>query len=197
MGENTQIMRKPLVLVAADDPDQRKLVWEVLEQFGFRIVTAEDGKSAYDLFKKTQPDAILLDIQSSDYDGFAVCDAIRKQETGGETPIFMVSDRDNEDSIEKAYRLGATDIVFNPIALPVLPHRIRYALRTARSLSDLRGLVRAIPDLIFDNNLLADKGLFVLEHDLTNTFVDDVHFTEIRKYGQCHFSFFKNEDQLT
>ena len=148
MGENTQIMRKPLVLVAADDPDQRKLVWEVLEQFGFRIVTAEDGKSAYDLFKKTQPDAILLDIQSSDYDGFAVCEAIRKQETGGETPIFMVSDRDNEDSIEKAYRLGATDIVFNPIALPVLPHRIRYALRTARSPSDLRGLVRAIHDLI-------------------------------------------------
>ncbi len=55
----------------------------------------------------------------------------------------------------------------------------------------------AIPDMIFDNELLADEGLFVLEHDLTNTFVEHAHFTEIRKYGQCHFSFFKNEDQLT
>jgi DNA-binding response OmpR family regulator len=135
MGENTQIMRKPLVLVAGDDVDQRKLIWDVLEEFGFRIVTAEDGKSAYDLFKKVQPDAIILDLQSGDYDGFDACEAIRNQEAGRETPIFMVTDKQNEDAIERAYKIGATDIVFKPVSLPVLPHRIRYALRTARSLS--------------------------------------------------------------
>ena len=48
MGDSTQIMRKPIVLVAADDADQRKMIWQVLEQFGFHIVAAEDGISAYD-----------------------------------------------------------------------------------------------------------------------------------------------------
>jgi len=142
-------MRKPLVLVAADDADQRKLISDVLREFGFQIVAAGDGESAYDRFVKTGPDAILLDIPSSDLDGFHVCELIRNQESGRETPIFMVTERDDEEAIERAYRIGATDIVFKPISLPVLPHRIRYALRTARSLSDLTGLVRAIPDLIF------------------------------------------------
>ena len=190
MGENTQIMRKPLVLVAADDSDQRKLIWDVLEQFGFRIVTADDGEAAYDLFKKTQPDAILLDIHSSDYDGFAVCEAIRKQETGSETPVFMVSERDDEDAIEKAYRLGATDIVFKPIALPVLPHRIRYAMRTARSLSDLRGLVRAIPDLIFVVNKEGDVQDGLSGPDATHT----LQLKALTTASQIHFYPCENDD---
>ncbi|MCP4302057.1 MAG: EAL domain-containing protein [Gammaproteobacteria bacterium] len=149
MTDCTAIMRKPLVLVAADDAGQRKLISDVLEQFGFRTMSAEDGKSAYELFEKTQPDAIILDIQSSDPTGFTVCESIRNQDVGRETPIFMVTERDDTDAVESAYRIGATDIIFRPIALPVLPHRIRYALKTARSLSDLTGLIRAIPDLIF------------------------------------------------
>jgi len=149
MTDSTAIMRKPLVLVAADDADQRTMLWDVLEQFGFRIRTAEDGQSAYDMFVKTGPDAILLDIQYPDLDGFGVCESIRKHELGRETPIFMICERDDEEAVERAYRLGATDIIFKPISLPVLPHRVRYALRTARSLSDLTGLIRAIPDLIF------------------------------------------------
>jgi len=149
MTVDTRILQKPLVLVAADDADERKVISDVLEEFGFRIETAGDGKAAYDVFSKTQPDAVLLDVHSPDMDGFVVCEAIRKLEAGRETPIFMVTERDDEESVDRAYRLDATDIIFKPIALPVLPHRIRYALKTARSLSDLTGLVRAIPDLIF------------------------------------------------
>jgi diguanylate cyclase (GGDEF)-like protein len=149
MPESLQTIQKPLVLVAADDEDQRKMIWSALDAFGFRIVAAEDGTSAFDLFVKAAPDAVLLDLPSSDPDGFAVCKSIRGHASGSETPIFMITARDDEDAIERAYRIGATDIIFKPLALPVLPHRIRYALRTARSLSDLTGLIRAIPDLIF------------------------------------------------
>ena len=149
MSTNTQIMRKPLVLVATSDRRQCTLIRQVMQQFGFRTEVAEDGKSAYDSFVKLQPDAVLLDLHDSEFDGFAACAKIRKHESGDETPIFIVTERDNDEAIEEAYRIGATDVVFKPVSLPVLPHRIRYALRTARSLSDLRGLVRAIPDLIF------------------------------------------------
>lgn len=149
MADKTQTIRKPLVLVAADDESRRKMIWSVLETFGFRMLAAEDGASAFDLFVKTAPDAVLLDLHSSDPDGFAMCKSIRGHVSGRETPIFMVTERDDEEVIERAYRIGATDIIFKPIELPVLPHRIRYALRTARSVNDLTGLIRAIPDLIF------------------------------------------------
>jgi diguanylate cyclase (GGDEF)-like protein len=149
MTEKLQTIRKPLVLVAADDENERKTIWRVLDEFGFRIAVAEEGSSAFDLFAKIAPDAVLLDLHSSDPDGFSVCKSIRGHVSGRETPIFMITERDDEDVIERAYRIGATDIIFKPLSLPVLPHRIRYALRTARSVSDLTGLIRAIPDLIF------------------------------------------------
>jgi len=119
MPDKTQTIRKPLVLVAADDKNQRKMIWSVLETFGFRMLAAEDGASAFDLFVKTAPDAVLLDLHSSDPDGFAVCESIRSHVSGSETPIFMITERDDEDAIERAYRIGATDIIFKPIALPV------------------------------------------------------------------------------
>lgn len=57
--------------------------------------------------------------------------------------------------------------------------------------------LETIPELIFDNDLLAPGGLFILEHNQTKSFTEHARFVEIRKYGQCHFSLFKNEDQLT
>ncbi len=57
--------------------------------------------------------------------------------------------------------------------------------------------LESIPDLIFDHKLLAVGGLFVLEHGKAKSFTEHPRFVEIRKYGQCHFSLFKNEDQLT
>jgi len=190
MTSNTQVIQKPLVLVAADDVAQRKVIWDVLDEFGFRIVTAEDGKSAYDMFSKSQPDAILLDIHSPDYDGFAVCEAIRKQEAGRETPVFIVTEKNHEESVERAYRLGATDIIFSPITMPVLPHRIRYALRTARSLRDLTGLIRAIPDLIFVVNENGEVQDGLSGPDATHT----LQLKALTTASQIHFYPCENDD---
>ena len=47
-----------------------------------------------------------------------------------------------------------------------------------------------LPDLIFNNALLKQSGLFVLETNHLMSFEDHPNFSELRKYGQCHFSFF-------
>ena len=48
-----------------------------------------------------------------------------------------------------------------------------------------------IPDLIFEGNLLAPDGIFVLEHGSKNNFSNHPHFTDMKRYGSVHFSFFK------
>ena len=48
-----------------------------------------------------------------------------------------------------------------------------------------------IPDLIFEQNILAAGGWFVLEHSKNNNFSGHPHFVEERKYGNVHFSFFQ------
>lgn len=48
-----------------------------------------------------------------------------------------------------------------------------------------------LPDLIFQHELLAEGGWFVLEHSANNNFKEHPHFFEERKYGNVHFSFFQ------
>ena len=48
-----------------------------------------------------------------------------------------------------------------------------------------------IPDLVFGNDLLAPDGIFVLEHGSKNGFSSHPRFTDLKKYGSVHFSFFK------
>lgn len=191
MNVNTRSAEKPLVLVAVDDAGHSKEILDVLASSGFRTQASADGLEALDQYSKFQPDAVLIDIQSPELDGFAVCEAIRKRESGGEeTPIFMVSEWGDEESVERAYRIGATDIIFKPIALPVLPHRVRYALQTARSLKDLTGLIRAIPDLIFIVNENGEVQDGLSGPDATHT----LQIKALTTASKIHFYPCENDD---
>lgn len=149
MDANTPKVPKPLVLVAFEDAKRRQVVCDVLDQFGLCTLTTADGKAAVDQFLKFLPDAVLLDDQIQTPDEIAACKSIRALDTGRETAIFVVTERDDKQAVERAFSFGATDVIEQPISLSVLPHRIQNAIEMARSLSDLTGLIRAIPDLIF------------------------------------------------
>lgn len=57
---------------------------------------------------------------------------------------------------------------------------------------DLEGL-SSIPTKILEHNLLKPNGIFIIEHSKKNTFIDHPSFTEERKYGNVHFSFFSKD----
>ncbi len=193
MSESTHITGKPLVLVADDDGTHRRVLQKVLEESGFRVILAPNGKEAIDQVAQFNPDVILLDVEMPEMDGFAVCENIRAQKTDHEIPIFMVTSRDDPASVERAYELGATDFLTKPIALPVLPHRIRYTLRTCTSLNDLRGLIRAVPDLIF----IVDKDGEV-QQGLSGP--DAVHTQQIKALStasEINFYPCENDDRAT
>jgi diguanylate cyclase (GGDEF)-like protein len=149
LSQSTDITGKPLVLLADNDAKHRQVVQQVLEQSGFRVLTAGNGKGAIDQVAKYNPDAVILDVEMPEMDGFAACEVIRARKTDREIPIFMITNRDDKESVERAYNVGATDFITKPIALPVLPYRLQHILRTCSALNDLRGLIRAVPDLIF------------------------------------------------
>jgi predicted signal transduction protein with EAL and GGDEF domain len=75
---------------------------------------------------------------------------------GADLPVVMVTGCDDTASIDRAYEAGATDFIVKPINWALLVHRIRYVLRGARTIVDLRfseqknaALLKAIPDGIF------------------------------------------------
>jgi diguanylate cyclase (GGDEF)-like protein/PAS domain S-box-containing protein len=128
---------KPLVLVVDDDVSMRLLTRETLEQAGFRVEEAVDGKAGVAAFERLRPDIVLLDVLMPVLDGFGACAALRKLEGGDHAPVLMMTGLDDSDSINRAYEAGATDFITKPIAWPMLGHRVRYLLRANRAFLDL------------------------------------------------------------
>ncbi|TRX70942.1 16S rRNA (guanine(966)-N(2))-methyltransferase RsmD [Carboxylicivirga sp. M1479] len=72
---------------------------------------------------------------------------------------------------------------------------VQYDLVFADPPFDLKNF-DSIPDQFFKNSLLKDDGIFILEHSDKMSFEKHSHFSELKKYGKVHFSFFKPQ-QLT
>jgi len=190
MDGKTRKLEKPLVLVAVEDDTSRKAIRAVLEPSGLRVVPALDSASTVDLFRKMQPDAILIGVGSKRAAGVDIVRAIRGDAQGRELPILMIVDKNDEELARRAFDAGASELIDSPVALALLPHRLHNALQTSRSLSDLTGLVRAIPDLIF---IVNEDG--EVQHGLSGP--DATHTLQIKALAtanQINFYPCENDD---
>jgi PAS domain S-box-containing protein len=151
---------RSLILVVDDDPVQRFLASNTLDQGGFTILEAEDGEQALHLFQREKPDLVLLDVVMPGLDGFAVCAALRQQPEGRDVPILMFTSLDDLESTERAYEAGATDFITKPIQWLVLYQRVRYILRASQTLLELRDSEERFRTLV----QAAGSVILVLDH---------------------------------
>ncbi len=126
------------ILVVDDDLATRFLVSEALEQAGFQVEQAENGRQALEVFERVRPELITLDVMMPELDGFATCRELRRRPEGAQVPILMMTGLDDYESINQALLAGATDFITKPIHFTLLGHRVRYLLRASMVLADLR-----------------------------------------------------------
>ncbi|HTD06315.1 EAL domain-containing protein [Undibacterium sp.] len=134
---NTEIRKLPLVLIVDDDAMTRMLVSEALEPEGFEIEEAASGAEGIEIFERTHPDIVLLDVSMPGMNGFECCERIRRLPNGERVPIVVLTGNDDDDSITRAFDAGATDFVSKPMRWKLLGHRVRYLLRASDALEDL------------------------------------------------------------
>ncbi len=160
---------EPRALVIDDDPTMRALARAALQKAGFSVNDAENGQDALDTLDETRPDLILLDVEMPVVDGFEVCAAIRARPDYVDTPIVMLTGREDDESIRAAYDSGATDFVSKPINWSLLGHRAKYILRASQVAQGLRisetknrAFLQAIPDSM----LVVDRDGVLISHHL-------------------------------
>ncbi len=117
------------ILVVDDEPTLRETLVEGLEDEGFRVVSAADGREAIAQFRASAPDLVLLDLMLPELSGIEVCRAIRA-ESG--VPILMLTARDSELDKVVGLELGADDYVSKPFSPRELLARVRGMLRRAQ-----------------------------------------------------------------
>jgi len=131
--------RQSQILVVDDDEALRLLMRLSLEQAGFQVSEAADGAEAVEKFKDTLPEAVVMDVEMPNMDGFSACALLRRLPHGKDTPVLMVTGHDDVGSVNRAFEAGATDFLSKPINWALLGHRVRYILRanqTVRALKD-------------------------------------------------------------
>ncbi len=119
------------ILFADDDVGMRLLIRESLERSGFHVLEAENGEQLLNLFEIETPDLIMLDVMMPDIDGFTLCKQIRESDNGKNVPILLVTGCDDLDSIDEAYKVGATDFISKPVNWGLLGYRVKYLVRAS------------------------------------------------------------------
>lgn len=114
------------ILVADDHRQIASILEEYLKKEGHTAVIASDGEEAVALFKRTQPDAVLLDVMMPKLDGFAVCREIRKTST---VPVIMITARGEDFEKIMGLDIGADDYIVKPFSPGEVMARLRAVLR--------------------------------------------------------------------
>jgi DNA-binding response OmpR family regulator len=114
------------ILLVEDDADLRDVTAYSLRRERFAVIEACDGAQALHRWKIDRPDLIVLDLGLPRHDGFDVLQKVREKDS---TPILVLSGKLDEQSILRAFAMGADDYVSKPFAAKQLAMRVRAILR--------------------------------------------------------------------
>ncbi len=143
------------ILVVDDEPKIVELVRGFLQQEGFVVIGAHDGKQALDRYEREQPALVILDLMLPEIDGFEVARELRKR---GKTPIIMLTARTETVDRVLGLELGADDYVPKPFDPRELTARVRAVLRRAAEPFEARVLLRGPLEIDLDGHELRLRG---------------------------------------
>ncbi len=205
---------KPLILVADDEKITQVSLRNAMEK-EYRVVVVNDGKQCLDAYKALKPDIVLLDALMPVMDGFICCQELHKiainniilapapfESDSGfnntmiskmweRTPILMITCLDDEESVQKAFKVGATDYITKPINLTVLRHRLRELLKQAQVYKELKATIQAFHHLANVDGLTKLANRRRLDDYLNNQWIDFIQNESPVSMILCDIDFFK------
>jgi DNA-binding response OmpR family regulator len=135
--------------VVDDEKRLVSLVSEYLQQAGYRVVSAFDGKEALKIAQQEKPDLIILDLMMPEMNGYEFMQAHRKEM---DTPIILLTARVEDEEKVIGLELGADDYVTKPFRPRELVARVRSVLRRAGKADPVAAILE-VADVRLDRNI--------------------------------------------
>ncbi|MCA9582686.1 MAG: response regulator [Myxococcales bacterium] len=121
------------VLVANHDPFDLRLLQQLLETAGYRVLAANDGEDMMSILARELPDTILLGSGPNPAAALALLREVRGDDHFAVVPVVMAIPAGDEDLATAAIQAGALDLVERPFQPYIVKQRIRAALRVRRA----------------------------------------------------------------
>jgi DNA-binding response OmpR family regulator len=152
------------ILVVDDEPNIREVVGLYLRRDGHTVISAADGEEALDLFRRNEPDLVVLDLMLPKMSGIEVC---RRMNAERRVPLIMLTARGEEEDRIVGLSLGADDYVVKPFSPRELAARVAAVLRrTGDGEKESDGTVLTFDDLRIDPST---REVFVQDKAVTLT----------------------------
>lgn len=139
------------ILVVDDEVSLLETLAYNLKKQGYEVEMAGDGPTAVELARTSRPDLIVLDIMLPGMDGFEVCREIRKEMN---TPVLMLTARDDEIDRVVGLEVGADDYLTKPFSMRELMARVKALLRRVRLIREELSTTAPQPEVPAPANLM-------------------------------------------
>lgn len=108
-------MSKATVLIVDDEPFNIEVLEQAMEGSEYQVLTASNGKEAWEKIQSEEPDLVLLDLMMPVMDGFAVLAKVKDDPMLRNIPIIIVSAEHDSKSVVKGIKQGAEDYLTKPV----------------------------------------------------------------------------------
>lgn len=125
------------ILIAEDDFVTRRLLQKTLEEWGFEVFAAEDGQSAWEIFRANNIKLVVADWMMPRMDGITLCRNIRSSGSPGYVYVILLTGKDGKENIIEGLNAGADDYVTKPFDRDELRVRVRAGERILNLEKDL------------------------------------------------------------
>src|SRR5213080_943199 len=134
--------RAARLLVVDDNKVNRLLLTRSLELQGHSVASAENGRIALDMLRRENFDAVLLDMEMPEMDGFQVLEQLVADLQLRDLPVIVTSSLEGIDSVVRCIELGAEDYLPKPVNPVLLKARLGASLEKKRLRDQQKELVR-------------------------------------------------------
>lgn len=170
------------LLIAEDEKASLDFFIALGRNFGYEIITAENGKQAYEILSTdSSPRIALLDWMMPEISGIDVCKLIRKNPTSHQPYIIMITSLSDPERIAEALDAGADDYVIKPFSSIELKARISVGKRLIAADEEIRRLWKLIPICMYCKSIRVDPNYWTSIERFIAERIEDVTFS----HGIC------------
>jgi phosphoserine phosphatase RsbU/P len=143
---NQQINEKAKVLVVDDNLKNVQVLGGFLQNEGFEVEFALEGRSALDWISREKFDLVLLDVMMPEMDGYEVCAIVKANPEHSDLPIIFITAKTDHESIIKGFETGAVDYITKPFIKSELLARVKTHIEIKKSRDRLAAYLKVIED---------------------------------------------------
>ena len=120
------------ILIVDDNPSNLKVLYTYLQQAGYQVLVADDGRAGLEVVANSQPELILLDVMMPGLDGFEVCRQLKANQDSKHIPVIFLTALSETVNKVKGFEVGGVDYITQPIENEEVVARVRTHLMMTR-----------------------------------------------------------------